>query len=156
MINGQGFIRASGWNPVMVWVSWNTSMVFSQSRLMHYLNLWQENLEGTIKKVWNWWVVVVMDDVQMISCAAINVKVKTDNFHIIKYKGKYRRLLTSKTNAVVIESYCRHRIIIFKATESPWPRQACWYCWCPSQGLYKWTDSMYIFYYSTQYFPTRT
>ena len=59
---------------------------------------------------------VVMDDVQMISCAAINVKVKTDNFHIIKYKGKYRRLFTSKTKAVVIESYCRHRLIIFKGT----------------------------------------
>ena len=42
------------------------------------------------------------DDVPMISCAGVDVKVKIDNFHIIKEWSKDGILFTNKTNAVDI------------------------------------------------------
>ena len=51
-------------------------------------------------------------DVWTISSDAVDVKVKIEDFRIIKERGKYRILFTIN---VSISDYCRHRIVRFKA-----------------------------------------
>ena len=54
-------------------------------------------------------------DLKMIVCAAVDVKFKIDNFHIILERVKDRRLFTTKTKGVAVVNYYMHIIIRIKA-----------------------------------------